>query len=488
MSRPIVRIATAGITLGIMVMILSLAVVRGFQSEIRNKVIGFGSHIQITNFSTGSKFDDPKLEIKQDFYPALEKVEGVNHIQVYALKQGVIETEEEIQGVIVKGIGADFDWSFLNEHLVEGEKLIINDTARSNDVLISAFLAGRLQVKINEKISVYFPDGGKNMVQRRFTIKGIYNTGLEELDRQFIFIDIAQLQKINGWGLEAQMRFEGCENNRIKLKAFGFGGEGEHRFLWNTDSLRGAGSHEFCLNKDTLIYCIVSDRNETLPDTAFFKFTARDKLNQNCHCPAENEYSIYTSGGSYRYYTGGFEVTLNEYDDLIKMDDIIYDNIDFDLKTTTISQRSPEIFNWLEMLDINTIVLIILMIFVAVINMTSALLILILERTNMIGMLKALGSSNWNVRKIFLYQAAYLIGRGLIFGNILGITLGWLQQEFGFLKLDPSNYYVSTVPVLLEFTPIIILNIGTLLVCVLVLILPSYLVTKISPVKAIRFD
>ena len=485
-SRPIVRIATVGIALGMAVMILSIGVVTGFQKKIRDKVIGFGSHIQITNFGTANRFESPKLKIDQDFYPSLNQEKGVKHIQPYALKQGIIETSQNIQGVLVKGVGPDYDWDFMRQNLLSGNVLSPSDSA-NRQVLISEFLANRLNLKLGDNITVYFTNNDGDMTYRRFAVHGIYNTGLQELDQQFIFISLSQIQKINSWGLEAQMIVEDCTDGRVKLRAMAFGGDGEQRLHWSDGKLAGGGPYSFCIDKDTTIFVVAKDRSETIPDTAFFKVRF-DNPPTGCTCPDTSEYAITTTGGSYRYYAGGFEVLLDDYEHIMEMDQAIYERIGFDLKTTTILQRSPEIFNWLEMLDINTQVLIILMILVSIINMSSALLILILERTNMIGILKALGAKNGQVRQIFLRQAGYLILIGMLAGNVLGISLGFLQQHFGIIKLDPSLYYVSQVPVLLEPVSIIFLNILTLIVCMVVLFLPSLIINNKSPVKAIRFD
>jgi lipoprotein-releasing system permease protein len=502
LSRPIVRIATIGIALGVAVMILSIGIVRGFQHEVREKVLGFGSHIQVTNFSSSVRYNDPRLEVNQDFYPHLDTLPEVKHIQQYALLQGILETPENIQGIFAKGVSHDFDWSFLQAHLAEGELPSFSDTATSNALVMSSYLARRMQINTGDKVTVYFPNPGRNMVQRNLTLVAVYNTGLQELDAQFVFIDLNHIRRINQWGLQAQMRYDGCDDGKVSLTALGFGGDGEHRYLWSADSLRGPGPHTFCIKSDTTIYAVLRDRSETIHDTAFFHVRLAPQAARllsgattSCQCvfeqgtePGHNEYSITTSGGSEKYYTGGFDVILESYADLEIMDRFIYEHLNYDLRTTTITQRSPEIFNWLEMLDINTIVIIILMIIISVINMTSALLILIMERTQMIGILKTMGATSWLVQRIFLIQAAYIIGVGLVIGNIFGLGLAWLQSRYGLLKLDPQHYYVSEVPVLLEAQYILLLNALTLLVCVTMLLLPALAVNQVRPSRAIRFN
>ncbi len=485
------RIATVGIALGMAVMILSMGIVRGFQHEVREKVLGFGSHIQVSNFSSGVRYNDPRLEIDQEFYPHLDTLKEVKHIQQFALLQGILETPDQIQGIFTKGVTHDFDWSFLQKHLVEGDLPHFTDTTTSNAIVLSSYLSKRMQLGIGDRVTVYFPNPKRNMVQRNFELTAIYNTGLQDLDAQFAFIDLQHLRRINLWGLQAQMRIEGCEDNCVSLRALGFGGDTEHRFLWSADSLRGAGPHQFCIDssRDTLIYAVLEDRSETIADTAFFHYRAKNSSVESPadFCEAIGPQIIYTSGGSERYYTGGFEVILRSYRDLEHMDRFVYEHLDYDLRTTTITQRSPEIFNWLEMLDINTIVIIILMIIISVINMTSALLILIMERTQMIGILKAMGGRSGLIQGIFLYQAAYIIGIGLILGNIAGLGMAFLQKKFGLVKLNPEHYYVSEVPVLIQADQVVLLNVATLLICLAMLLLPAMAVNSVRPSKAIRF-
>lgn len=388
-TQPIIKISIAAIALGLIVMIVAVSIVSGFQREIRNKVIGFGGHIQITKYDSQNTYEATPIDKNQPFYPSLDTVKGIKHIQIYATKPGIIKTNQDIYGVIVKGIGSDFDWTFFNDKLKEGNPLKIDDKNPTNDIIISQTIANKMSIKLGDKMFLYFIQSDGQLRPKDFIVKGIYQSGLEQFDNLFVIADITHIQKRNNW--------------------------------------------------------------------------------------SEN-------------LVGGFEVIIDNYNDLNKLDQFIYDNIGYDLHSTTIVDRNPDIFNWLELQDINVIIIILLMVLVAVINIISALLILILERTTMIGILKALGLPNWNVRKIFLYNAIHLIIKGLIIGNIIGIVLCLLQLKFGFIKLPEESYYVSEVPIELNWMSILMLNIGTLLVCFMMLILPSYVITKISPVKAIRFD
>lgn len=469
-------------------MIVSMAIVTGFKKEIRDKVTGFGAHIQITPISMNNSYESERLLFDPQLTDKIEPLEPVHHVQVYATKPGIVETPEDIHGVITKGIGPDFDWTFFSDKLVAGVLPQINDTATSDAVLISQELADLLRLKTGDRITIYFSDKAGSMRPRRFDIAGLFSTGLAEFDEQFVFMDIRHLQAINRWGLEAQVRISGnCSGGYLQLEPLAFGGDRQFRFHWSDVGMRGPETRNFCALSDTVVTLRVSDRSQTVPDSLQIAVTYPDSA-QGCLCNPEGWVTVQGSGSSNDRYVGGYEVILNDFRDLESAEVAIYDELMYDLKTTTIAERIPEIFNWLEMIDINPKIIITLMIIVAVINMSSALLIMILERVNMIGILKAMGTSDWSVRIIFLRTAAYLIGRGLLIGNIIGIGFCLVQEQFNWVKLDPVNYYVSAVPVLLKWEHVLLLNAGTLLICLLVLILPSFFVTRISPVKAIRFD
>ena len=390
LSRPAVRIAVVSIVLSIAVMIVAVAIVTGFQKGIGDKIVGFGSHIQISKFDSNQSLEGQPISKKQSFYPSFDTVKGIRHIQVFATKAGIIKTDDQMEGVILKGIGSDYDWSFFNDKMIEGKIFTIKDSVRSNNIIISKFLANRLKLKAGDSLRMYFIV--KDQAQpkgRKLHISGIYETGLEEYDKTYVIGDIAQIQSLNKWN-----------SNQV----------------------------------------------------------------------------------------AGFEILLNDFNDLDKISDFVYNNIPYDLNSKNIKQLDPQMFDWLSLQDMNKIIILTLMIVVAAINMISTLLILILERTNMIGILKALGAKNASIRKIFLYTSANLIGKGLLWGNIIAISLCLIQQKFGILKLPQDSYYLSTVPIHLSFISILLLNIGTLIVCFLMLIIPSYIITKISPVKAIRFS
>ena len=390
-SAPYVRIAIISVALGIAVMIISLAIVTGFQQEIRGKVIGFGSHIQIVGFDFNKSYEPTPISIEQEFYPYDDNaIPGVKHIQVFANKAGIIKTDDQIQGIILKGIGPDYDWSFLKDKIVEGKGFRVVAETKTNDVLISRKLANKLKIKIGEGLRVYFiTEGQKQPRGRKFIVTGIYETGLAEIDDLYIIGDIGHIRKLNDW-----------DDNQV----------------------------------------------------------------------------------------AGFEVLINDFRSLEEIAGQIHKEIPYDLRAVPISDLYPQIFSWLELQDMNVIVIIVLMVLVAGITMISTLLVLILERTNMIGILKALGTRDWSIRKIFLYNAAYIILVGLFWGNLTGLGLCLLQYHFELIPLSQESYYVSVVPINLSFSGIAILNIATLLVCTLILLVPSYVITRITPLKAIRFD
>ncbi len=380
------KIAILSIVLGLAVMIVSMAVVTGFQHEIREKVIGFGGHIQITNYDYNISYETQPINKHQDFSELVLKIEGVRHKQVFATKPGIIKTDDEIHGVILKGVGPDFEWSFFSDRTLRGSVPEIIDTLRSNDVMISQMIASRLHLEVHDDIFMYFIQDPPRI--RRFTIAGIYNTGLEELDKIFVIGDIRHIQRLNDW-----------DDDQV----------------------------------------------------------------------------------------GGFEVLVSEFDDIMQIETKILDILPYHLDAQSIRNLYPQIFDWLNLLDMNVYVIIALMILVASINMITTLLISVLEKTNTIGILKAVGGSNTFIRKIFLYHSGILISRGMLLGNIVGILLCVIQAKFGLITLSPESYYVTEVPVNLRLSHIVLLNSGTFLISMAMLIIPSYIIARIAPVKAITF-
>ncbi len=418
---------------------------------------------------------------------------AINHLAVYqriALQPGLVETDRDIQGVVVKGVGGDHDWSFLQGHLVAGTVLAIGDSVRPQ-VLISSWLSRRLQRGTGDELTVYLIKGREDIRPRKYRVTGIYETGLEKVDHKVVYVDLGHIQRFAQWGLQAEIatpELSGQEG--ITIEGLGFGGDGDFSYSWPGTPLQGKGPHAICTRKDTTLMLVVHDHGGTLPDTAWITIQRDPSVTDvGCLTPSTAQISRRGSGGSYQDYCGGFEVLLQPKADLLAMDDLIYSEyLGVGQRTVTAREKFPEIFSWLELLDTNVVVVILLMVIVAIINMTSALLIIILERTRMIGVLKALGTGNRAIRRIFLIDAAYILGIGIVLGDVLGIGLALLQQHLGIVRLPVESYYVDQVPVDLSFWPIAALNIGVLAVCVLALVVPSMYVSRIAPAKAIRFE
>ncbi|WP_412560201.1 ABC transporter permease [Winogradskyella sp. MIT101101] len=389
-SAPIIKIGIAAIAIGIIVMLIAIATGLGLQQKIRDKVVAFNGHIEITNFDTNAS-DESQVPISkdQDFYPEFNSVEGVTHIQAVATKFAVIRTETDFEGVVVKGVGADYKWDYFKEFLVEG-RLPDFTGKRNEEILISSYLANRLGFNVGDKFQTLF---GENLERPpriiNYEIVGIYNSGFQELDEKFCIADIRHIQRLNKWKADEIGSFEVFVDN-------------------------------------------FSELDEIVPQ-------------------------VYKESGSY-------------------------------LNARPVNKKYYTVFEWIKIFDSNTNIIIAIMIIVAGINMITTLLVLILERTNMIGVLKALGSSNWSIRKVFLYNASYLIGLGLIWGNLIGLGLLFTQKYFKLFPLNPDTYYVSEAPVYISWDYILLLNIGTFIACLLMLMIPSIIISRISPVKAIRFD
>ena len=396
-SAPIIKIAITAIAIGMIMMIISIATGTGLQQKMRQKVTAFNGHIVISNFDDNqSQVSLSPISTNQDFYPKFTSVEGIQHIQAVASKAGIIRTEKAFEGIVFKGVGKEYRWENLTEYLVQGRIPNLKSELNS-EILISEYLANRLQLKLGDKCNTFFmKDSGNHMPNLRvFTIVGIYNSGFQEFDATYILGDIRHIQRINKWKPTEVGAFEVFIDDFNKIEE------------------KGAEVYNNTQNKE--------DTSKTLD-------------------------------------------------------------------TQTIAQKYYYIFEWLKLFDFNIIVILVIMIVVSTINMVVALLVLVLERTQMIGILKSLGANNWTVRKIFLYNAAHLIIKGLLWGNIIGVGLLLVQKYTGIIKLNPENYYVNQAPVNINLWSILLLNLGTITICLLVLLIPSYIITKISPVKAIKFS
>jgi lipoprotein-releasing system permease protein len=367
-SQPINVIAIIGIATGLAVMIVAVAILTGFKEQIREKIIGFGSNIQIVNLDSNLSFETVPIHQGQEFIPRIKNIPGIKHVQVFATKAGIIKTDEDIQGVVLKGVGSDFEWSYFRSNMTDGSVFTVTDTARTDKVIISKKISDLLRLRTGDSFAMHFIQDPPRM--RKFTISGIYETSLEEFDKMYVFCDIGHIKRLNGW-----------DDDQVS----------------------------------------------------------------------------------------GFEIFIDDFDRLDEMKARIHNAIGYQLvkdeerfQVISIREKYPQIFDWLNFQDINVIIIIVLMLIVAGFNIT--------------------------IRRVFLYQAAYLISKGLFWGNIIGIGLALIQLKTGIVTLDPSSYYIKTVPVNLQLSHILLLNAGSMAAILIMLLVPSKLISRITPVKAIRYD
>ena len=394
-DRPAIRIAIAGVAVGLAVMLVSVSVVFGFKHTIRNKVVGFGSHIQVANFMTLQASEQYPIQMGDSMLRVLRAIPGVRNVQRFAMKQGILKTNNDFLGVAFKGIAADYDTTFIHQNLVAGAIPHFSDSAGKQQVVISQAIADQLNLKLGDKVFAYFIDK-TGVKARRFTVAAIYQTNLSQYDKVTCFIDFYTAVKLNAW---------------------------------ETDQVSGA--------------------ELTVKDFDRLNETAARVVNK-------------------------VNRTVDRYGETYS--------------SQTIQEMNPQIFSWLDLLDLNVWIILGLMLSVAGVTMISGLLIIILERTAMIGILKAVGARNVTIRRTFLWFAVFTIGKGMLIGNLIGIGLIALQHYTGLVKLNPATYYVSTVPVELNLPVWLLLNVATLLVSVFVLIAPSYLVSKINPAASMRYE
>jgi len=377
--------------MGMFMMIIALATGLGLQQKIRQKIAVFNGHIVISGFNgNASDVSTVPISIHQKFYPKFHSVQGIEHVQAVATKAGIIRTATSFEGILFKGVGKDYRWDALREFLVAGTVPKIG-AEYSNEILISQYLATRLNLGVGSKFNTFFLVQGQHKLPRarRFVVAGIYNSGVKDFDSAYIIGDLKHVQRMNHWRSDA---------------------------------------------------------------------------------------------------VGSFEVFVSDFDQIAQKGEEVYNATSSTLNSQTVTEKFYYIFDWLKLFDFNILIIILVMITVATINMVVALLVLILERTQMIGILKSLGANNWSIRKIFLYNAFYIIVRGLLWGNGIALLVLYVQKFFGVVKLDPESYYVTVAPVDINWFYILLLNCGTLLICLLVLLLPSYVITRIVPSKSIRFE
>jgi lipoprotein-releasing system permease protein len=385
-SKLIINLAFSAVCVSVMVMILAICVVKGYQNQVKGKLAGFHAPIQLANLDLNKSFESVPLERDSLLEVLVPQQKGVVFLQTFATKAGIIKTEEAFEGIVLKGVGSDYNWDFLAKHLKEGALPILNDSQVSPSILISSLTANRMQFKLGDALFVYFIQEPPRV--RKFKIVGIFDSGMGELDELYAFVDIKQVQKLNNWS---------------------------------------------------------------------------------------------------KFEVSGYEIGLNQLEDMEHMQTSLSEFVPFNMAINTIAEMYPALFDWLILLDMNVLIILLLMLAVAAINMVTALLILILERTQMIGLLKAMGAKDQLISEIFIWMAGQIIIKGLFFGNLIGLGLAFLQQKFAWLKLDQKSYYLNQVPIEFDWQLIIGVNFLSFFICMILLLIPARFVAKVNPVKTIQF-
>lgn len=386
-SKLIINLAMSAVAVSVLVMILAICIVKGYQHQVRDKLTGFNAPIQVSSLDLNNSFESMPLERDSLLEHLIPLQKGVSFIQFYATKPGIIKTEDAFEGIVLKGVDSAYHWDFIQKHLVEGAVPSFSGEASSQEIVLSAITANRLHFKLGDAVYIYFIQDPPRV--RKFKVVGIFDTGMGELDELYAFVDIRQVQKLNNWS---------------------------------------------------------------------------------------------------NYEVSGYEIGLNQIRDLDQMKYQLSEVTPFNMAIQSISDLFPALFDWLDLLDLNVVIILVLMLLVASINMITALLILILERTQMIGLLKSLGATNKQVGEVFLFMAAHIIVKGLLLGNIVGLGLAFLQQKFAFIKLDQKSYYLNRVPIEFDWQLILGVNLISFVLCIFILLIPVQLVSKVSPVKTIKFN
>ena len=386
-TKPILLIGTLAVTLSVTVMLLSIMITNGFKNQITEKIIGFGGDVVITSFVNNESYESVPIKKNKSLIAELQSNENIVNVSSFATKAGVLKNENEILGVVLKGVSSNYIWDFFNKNMIDGNTLTLSDSVSSNKIIISQQVAKNLNLSVGEPIFMYFAQDPPRV--RKFIINGIFSTALSDFDDLFVIGDIRQIQKLNSW-----------QSSQV----------------------------------------------------------------------------------------GGLEIKINDFKKLDEVAKFVYHKTDFNLKSESIKERFPELFDWLELQNMNVFLIIILMVIVALVNMITVLIIIILEKVQLVGVLKSMGLSNWNVRKIFLYQSIKIATVGIIFGNLLAFILAFLQKKFQFLKLDSTIYYMQHIPFDIDFFSVFLINMGTIVICYLALIIPSSIITNMKLIDSIRFE
>jgi len=386
LSKIIIKVASAATALSIAILICAVVIVEGFQSEIKSKIFGFWGHSQVIHYNASSSAEAIPFVLNDSIKSTWDNDANIKHYQSFVEKAGIIKSKGEIEGIVFKGVGKDFDWNFIQNNLRSGNIINVEDPD-NRKVLLSKTIAERLNLNVGDAIHVYFME--RKSIGKKLTIEGIYHTGLAEYDKIFCIVDNRFLQEIN---------------------------------QWHADQI------------------------------------------------------------------GGVQIFFKDAENLKKHDEKLFRQLPTFLKSKHIIEMYPNIFDWVNLTQTNKYLILGLVIIVAAFNMMTVLLILILERVNMIGTLKAMGMSSWSIQKVFLYHASYIILIGLLIGNGVGLGIALTQEKWEWIKMNESAYYLDHVPIAFDWTKVIMINIIAVIVINVLLIIPSYLVQRISPIKAIRFD
>ena len=386
-TKPILLIGTLAVTLSVTVMLLSIMITKGFKNQITEKIIGFGGDVVITSFVNNNSYESVPIKKNKSLIAELQSNENIVNVSSFATKAGVLKNENEILGVVLKGVSSNYNWDFFNKNMIKGNTLTLSDSVSSNKIIISEKVAKNLNLSLGDPVFMYFAQDPPRV--RKFIIHGIFSTAFSDFDDLFVIADIMQIQKLNSW-----------QSSQV----------------------------------------------------------------------------------------GGLEIKINDFKQLDEVAEFVYNKTDYNLKSESIKERFPELFDWLELQNMNVFLIIILMVIVALVNMITVLIIIILEKVQLVGVLKSMGLSNWNVRKIFLYQSIKIATVGIIFGNLLAFILAFLQKKFQFLKLDSSIYYMQHIPFDYDFFSVLLINMGTIVMCYLALIIPSSIITNMKLIDSIRFE
>jgi len=536
-SKPIVRISIISIALAIVVNVVTVAIVTGFQHEVRNKITGFNAPLFISKKGTKQIFEGDAIYKNQKSLQELVGISGLKHISPVVFKPAMLQStrftetiqlssgkdslisRQDIVGVVMKGVESSYDWTFIRNNLLEGR--VLNFNSKHEELVLSKRMADQLNYSLNDTISVYYV---KNQpVLRKYKVVGIYQTGFEEYDQKLVFCRLPEVQKMNDFGIKTKIVIDDkLTNGKIVLKATVEGRAANLLYDWGSGPDIYGGFYLSELSDTTLRLIVYQsdplNRAQTPIDTSYLQINCskssvaatallqdengeliKESIGIDSYQMTSNLASVQvreTEGlGTGKNFVSGFEVQITDWNDLKHVEEEIRSVIEMRpnennelMQVSSILDTEKDLFAWLSFLDYNVYIIIFLMLLIGVINVGSAMLVLIVVRTNLIGMLKAMGARDWSIRKLFMYQAAHLIGRGLFYGNIIGFFLCYVQLKFAPLKLDPLVYYLDKVPV--EVNPIswMLVNAITFCVCMISLIVPSYVVTKISPTKAIRFN